>query len=106
MSREERAGKNEALFREVNERIKELSLAQFSDWSDVLCECSNRGCTEVIQVTIGEYEALRAAGTRFAVSSGHEDLSLERVVDRTDRFVVVEKHGAAGAEAEKLDPRQ
>jgi hypothetical protein len=106
MNRDERAGKNEALFREVNERIKELSLSQISDWSDVLCECSSRGCTKVIQVTIGEYEAVRAAGTRFAVSPGHEDPSLERVVDRTDRFFVVEKLGAAGVEAEKLDPRQ
>ena len=104
-TREERAAKNEAVFREVNERIKDLALAQLSDRSDVLCECGDASCTATIEVTIGEYEAIRADGARFAVVPGHEDSAIETVVERTDRFHVVHKTDAAGAEARRLDPR-
>jgi hypothetical protein len=106
MTREVRAAKNEALFREVNERIKDLALDQLSDWSDVLCECSDPHCAATMQVTIGEYEAVRANGTRFALVAGHEDRSIERVVDRNERFIVVEKtEPSAAAEARRNDPR-
>ena len=106
MTREKRAAKNEALFREVNERIKELSLAQLSEHSDVLCECSERDCMATVQVTVGEYEDVRAHGTRFVIVAGHEDPSIERVVDRNERFVIVEKTAPeAAAEARRRDPR-
>ena len=106
MTRELRAAKNEALFRDVNERIKDLALAQLGDWSDVLCECSDPDCAATIQVTIGEYEAVRANGTSFALVAGHEDPSIERVVDRNERFIVVEKtEPSAAAEARRNDPR-
>ncbi|MDQ3669977.1 MAG: hypothetical protein M3377_06835 [Actinomycetota bacterium] len=105
MTREERLTKNEALFREVNEKVKELTVSQLSDWSDVLCECSDPNCLTTIEVTVGEYEAVRAHGARFALAGGHEDTSVERVVERTERFVVVEKTETAGAMARDLDPR-
>lgn len=104
-AREERAAKNEAVFREVNERIKELSLAQLSERSDVLCECSDATCTATMEVTVGEYEAIRADGARFALIPGHEDPAMEKVVEGTERFLVVEKTDAAAAEARRLDPR-
>ena len=44
MTRELRAAKSEALFRDVDELIKDLALAQLSDWSDVLCECGDPNC--------------------------------------------------------------
>ena len=44
-----RIGKNEALFREVNERIRELT----SDERDAefLCECGDPSCTKPIPLT-------------------------------------------------------
>ena len=36
---------------------------------------------------------------------GPEDNEVERVVERTDRYLVVEKIGDAAEEADDLDPR-
>ena len=105
MTREQRAAKNEAVFREVNERIKELALSQLTDHSEVLCECSDPNCTERLEITVGEYEAVRANGACFVAVAGHEDPAIESLVDRTDRFVVVEKADAAADVARDLDPR-
>jgi hypothetical protein len=47
--RRERLAKNEALFREVNERIQEIGRAvgvQPDEELEMVCECSNAGCTE------------------------------------------------------------
>jgi hypothetical protein len=48
---------------------------------------------------------VRSASTRFFVIPGHEDNEVERVVERTDRYLVVEKIGDAAEEADDLDPR-
>jgi hypothetical protein len=105
MKREERAAKNEAVFREVNERIQEITRDQRSEWSAMLCECSDPSCTMTIDVSLDEYEATRAYGARFALVAGHEDPAVELVVERTDRFLVVEKTDAGGDIARDLDPR-
>jgi hypothetical protein len=108
-SREERAARNEAVFREVNERIKEISrdLSATSDAEtfSILCECSKPGCNEMIEITPGEYEEVRSRGDRFALVAGHEDPRLERVVEARRGYTVVEKVGRGAAVAEELDPR-
>jgi len=105
-TRAERQGRNESLFREVNERIAELNQAfEVEGRSEFLCECTREECKEPISISIEEYEIVRAASTRFFVVPGHEDESVERVVERNDRYVVVEKIGEAAEEADDLDPR-
>ena len=105
MTREERAAKNESLFRVVNERIEEITQAQRSEWSEMLCECADPDCLATIEVSVDEYEATRAHGARFALVAGHEDTSLERIVEQNERFLVVEKTDAGGDLARGLDPR-
>jgi hypothetical protein len=105
-TRAERQGRNESLFREVNERIAELNQAfEVDGRSEFLCECSREECKEPISISIEEYENVRNASTRFFVVPGHEDESVERLVERNDRYVVVEKIGEAAEEADDLDPR-
>jgi hypothetical protein len=105
-TRAERQGRNESLFREVNERIAELNQTfQIEGRSEFLCECSREECKEPVSISIDEYETVRRAPTRFFVIPGHEDESVERVIERSDRYVVVEKFGEAADEAEDLDPR-
>lgn len=99
-----RAAKNEALFREVNERILELTDTFDAEGLEVLCECSNAECGETLQITITEYPLIRAQGNRFAILAGHEDPTIEIVVDRNERFLVVEKTGESGDVARDLDP--
>jgi hypothetical protein len=110
-AREERLGQNEALFREVNERIAEVA-AHFvevesnADQIGFHCECSNNDCSEQISMTLAQYEGVRADPTRFAVVSGHEAPSIERVVERYPEFLVVEKVEEDAEEvARETDPR-
>ena len=102
-SQASRAAKNEALFREVNERIVELTETFEAEGLEIICECSDTGCGDTFRVTTTEYDSIRAAGNRFAVISGHEDASVEHPVDRNERFTVVEKIGESGAVARALD---
>jgi hypothetical protein len=86
----ERLARNQALYREVNERIIEL-LESPSRSVDFLCECSNESCTETIPMRIDEYETVRAEPTTFAVVPGHELPAIEKVVATNSTFVVVDK---------------
>jgi hypothetical protein len=102
-TRAERVGKNEAVFREVNERINDVTR---EDAAEYLCECGNAACAETIQMTVAEYERVRADPTHFAVLPGHEIPDVEDVVGRNEGFLVVRKvAGAAAALATELDPR-
>ena len=105
-TRAERQGRNESLFREVNERIAEVNQTfHVEGRSEFLCECSREECKEPISISIDEYESVRGEPTRFFVLPGHEDTSVESVVERSERYVVVEKIGEAAEEAADLDPR-
>ena len=104
-----RVARNENLFRQVNERVKEVSEAFDSrlplpEW---LCECADTACVERIALTLDEYEALRAEPTQFAVapSESHVFFEVENVVDQTERYWVVDKIGTAAQVAADVDPR-
>jgi hypothetical protein len=106
--RQRRAGRNEALFREVNERIERVteSLQVTTETLAILCECGDDACTEQLEVTLAEYERIRADPTRFFVRAGHDDPEVEDVVEQTPRFHVVRKREGEPAElARELDAR-
>ena len=103
-SRATRLAKNEVFFREVNE-IAAKDGSRPSTSHVFFCECSSGGCIERIDLTGSEYEYVRANGDRFFVVPGHEDNSVERVVETHDRYLIVEKTGLAGIIAERADPR-
>jgi hypothetical protein len=98
----EKKARNEALVREVNERIAEIdqaaeeaNLAPGQTLFEFLCECggdsTHMACDEHIEMTLEEYEDIRLQDDRFAICPGHETQMLESVVVRTDRFLVVDK---------------
>ena len=102
--RAERLGKNEALFREVNDRIKEITT--FDGDIEFLCECGQAACTRPIRLTLPEYEDVRADPRRFAIVPGHEVTDVERVIEQNERFAVVEKlPGVPTKLAVESDPR-
>ena len=103
-SREARVAKNEVLFREVNERIRELAPANGE--AEFLCECGDAACVEPIVMSLGQYEGVRKKGSLFFVRPGHELPDIEEVVERVERFTVVSKHDGTPAEiANENDPR-
>ena len=102
--REERLARNEAFFRELNERLEAITPDSATELV-VVCECSDEDCAQRLTLHPGEYEAVRAHETHFVVAPGHVDSRIEDVVVRNDRFEVVAKRGAAAEVAEDLDPR-
>jgi hypothetical protein len=91
-----RQARNEALFREVNERIAQLG-EDAQAWSpdgiiDFMCECGeDEGCGERVHVPLEVYERVRSQDDRFVVRPGHETPEIERAVEWTDDYVVVDK---------------
>jgi hypothetical protein len=88
---------NEAVFRTANERLKDrLSGIESNGQFPFICECSDAGCLEAVELTIPVYEQVRAQGERrFFVLPGHNGEG-ERVVAHGDGFVVVEKFARDG----------
>lgn len=104
-----RVGKNEALFRQVNERVEQLneSFATVTDTFEVVCECGDSGCVTQISIASDAYERVRTDPTRFIVAPGHEDSEVEDIVDTQSAYHVVRKHaGLPGRIAEETDPRR
>ena len=60
--RERRIGQNEALFRHVNERLRDVNDAFGSVTGDfeIVCECGDVDCAERIMLTAEEYRDVRA----------------------------------------------
>ena len=93
--------KNEALLRATNREIERASeeLGETGGSEiEVLCECGREGCRAVLSLTIGEYDRIHSERDRFIVLPGHENADLEQVVERTERYCIVDKFG----EAEKI----
>jgi hypothetical protein len=106
--REQRIGMNEALFREVNERIDDVNnaFAVVTGTMSIVCECGAPGCVDQIVIPHTDYEQLRADPTLFAVVPDHEISDVEDVVERRDGYDVVRKHpGVPQLIAKATDPR-
>jgi len=106
-----RAARNQSLFRQVNERIEELSqrpafVQPRSSFTEFVCECTQDGCTARIPLTYEEYESIRRDSNRFLVLPGHEIPAVEDTVESNGRYVVVSKLGEGAAVAKHLDPRR
>jgi len=109
-AREERLGANEALFREVNERVAEVAEQFFAGETPATlnfsCECGDLACTEQVAMTVDEYEAVRANSRRFAIVPGHGIPEVEDVVARHERYEIIEKHADVDDIVKPTDPRR
>jgi ABC-type ATPase with predicted acetyltransferase domain len=100
---EQRAARNEALFREVNENIARLEERHGAAETEAIyiCECANAGCAEQLSIDPDTYRRVRAEARLFFVRPGHEQAEIERVVEHHPGYLIVEKTGEAGAVAEQ-----
>ncbi len=103
--RERQAALHQALRREVNER--RTTLRGEAEVVEVVCECSDPSCQEVVVLSSDEYEFIRRVPIRLVVKPDHVQLDSERVlIAEPGRFAVVERLGRAGdVVAQVFDPR-
>jgi len=103
---EQRAARNEVAFREANERLgdkrQELDLQGETPF---LCECADPGCTQLIRLSLDEYEYVRSRANWFLVATGHETRN-GATTEEHGPYEIVAKEGEAGRIAEEEDPRR
>jgi hypothetical protein len=104
-----RKAANEAVFREVNERIESLQhefAAVEHQPLQIVCECDRIECADRLSVDPNIYEQVRSDSARFFVRPGHQDEGVEDVVDTGGDYMIVRKHAGEPQEiAEATDPR-
>jgi hypothetical protein len=106
--RARRLAQNEALYREVNERVSEQAErhdARPKSIYDFICECSDIECTMRLEIPLGEYERVRANPRRFLIAPDHYLPDIETLMERHAGYWIIEKDDEAGEVAERLDPR-
>src|SRR5438270_13277444 len=96
--RQKRRARNESLVREVNERIEEIA-RDFgaTGETEFICECDRLDCTQRFDMSLGEYERLRADPTTFAVVPGHQSPDVDYVVSERDNYYIVRKRAGEPA---------
>ena len=98
----ERILENNYTFREANEQIRAKADEYDAPVERVpfLCECPVPSCTEILRLTLAEYEDVRANPRRFFTAPGHEqaDAAVAHVVSREIDYVIVEKDEQVGKE--------
>jgi hypothetical protein len=106
---ERRKAANEAVFRNVNERIQRLqhsfALAE-REPLQMICECDQLDCMTRITVEVDVYEQVRSHPAQFLVQGGHEDPTVEEVVSVKPGYTIVrKKKGDPQDVAVETDPR-
>jgi hypothetical protein len=103
----ERIARNDATFRQANEEIERAAEPLGIEPIPFLCECADERCTEIVSLTLAQYEVIRDEPRWFLNVPGHEQPSRPhvRVVADCGEYLVVEKVGRAGEIVEQLDTR-
>jgi hypothetical protein len=103
---QEQIAKNDATFREANERIAQTAdrLAFEDEPVPFLCECADMECYEIARLTLDEYRHVRSDPRWFWNVPGHERAAqgAAEVLERHDGYLILEKTGHAGEVAEEL----
>jgi hypothetical protein len=98
-----RVALNEATSRRVNEAIQDGRVTR-EGLAGFVCECGRLGCNTIVELSLGEYEAVRSGPRQFLLVPGHE-AEFEAIVSQTPRYAIAAKQGLPGTIAELTDPR-
>ena len=97
-----RIAMNEATYRTVNEAVR---AERAGGATTFVCECGRLGCKQLIQLSRAQYEAVHSNPRRFAIDPGHDISDVEDVVERHERYSVIEKHADTDDITKPTDPR-
>lgn len=102
---------HESLRREVNERVAEVNRHFANGEADpgslsilVVCECGDVTCKSTSEMTLAEYEALRAQPNQLILAETHE-VGSDAVVARRNGYVVID-HPSTGREVKSRPSAQ
>ena len=106
--RQHRLAENEALAREVNERVGEVAASWYAEGEplEFVCECSREDCTDRIRLRMDEYLEVRSRPVWFALIPDHLAPEIERSVKTLGNALVVEKIGVGQQVAEETAPER
>jgi hypothetical protein len=98
---------NNSAFRDANDGIEVAAVEHRFDRDQrvpFICECTDGRCSEIISLTLEEYEHVRSDDRWFVHAVGHEETvdGAVATLERHSRYVVVEKINRAGEVAENL----
>lgn len=114
-----RLAENEVIFRQANEKVSreldDLRQAAASDGHTGMvpdkdpelhfyCECSDEKCRKRIVMSPAKYKQLHQNSSQFVLLPGHNVPELERVVDGSKEYIVVEKVITPPAQGKRLNP--
>ena len=103
---EAKMARTESAFREVNEAIAMTAERFEATEADFVCECADPDCAHRITADLDDYDEVRQDATHFIIAPGHDAPQIERVVDGTNEYAVVEKFGKQIREiVSALNPR-
>jgi len=101
---------NQTIFREMNEWTVDDADARVGEQPETdlyLCECGDATCTDPIELSRTEYEAVRSVPVRFAIAVNHENPEVDLLVSESKRYSVVDKiFGAPARIAFATNPRK
>lgn len=108
---------NEVFFRQRNEEIQK-GLDRLDKLADEVgenhpnydtsaalyfyCECSDENCHKRISMSLPDYNKIHKDEKAFIVIPGHETNKIERIVRKTTKYNVVQKHVQPPKRVEKL----
>ena len=92
-SGEETRWKRRVVMAEVNgRRVNEaIERGDSGPVPTFVCECGHLGCSDTVELSVPQYEAVRSDFDRFLVRPGHEIEEVDSVIERHPGYLVVVK---------------
>jgi hypothetical protein len=91
----ERIAKNNAIFREANQKIRAKADQHDAPMERIpfLCECAREDCTQIVRLTLEQYTDVRSHPAHFLTAVGHEGAEepLGQLVSKGDGYHIIEK---------------
>jgi hypothetical protein len=79
----------QVIFREINERVAEITVQYDESRSEFVCECGRNDCMDQVELELGEYQMIRAGGDYFIAATGHCVDGVDQVAESRDGFDVL-----------------
>jgi hypothetical protein len=82
--------RNQRIFRDVNERIAEITARlEEEGGAEFLCECGRDDCHATLALDLSDYKDLREQDGFFLVARGHLVEGVDRLVETRDGYELV-----------------